>query len=71
MYTSVGSSNYQVQRMRSALTPMNDPSFILRLQNQEKLKTYLSDLPFGAGIGTSTDMGARFSPGIGRPNSAR
>ncbi|WP_240163943.1 O-antigen ligase family protein [Spirosoma taeanense] len=62
MYTSVGSSNYQVQRMRSALTPMNDPSFLLRLQNQEKLKTYLQDLPFGAGIGTSTDMGARFSP---------
>ena len=62
MYTSVGSSNYQVQRMRSALTPMNDPSFILRLQNQAKLKTYLKDLPFGAGIGTSTDMGARFSP---------
>ncbi|AUD00511.1 O-antigen ligase family protein [Spirosoma pollinicola] len=62
MYTSIGSSNYQVQRMRSALTPMNDPSFILRLQNQEKLKGYLKDLPFGAGIGTSTDMGARFSP---------
>ena len=62
MYTSVGSSNYQVQRMRSALMPMNDPSFVLRLQNQEKLATYLKDLPFGAGIGTSADMGARFSP---------
>ncbi|GAB4025327.1 O-antigen ligase family protein [Spirosoma gilvum] len=62
MYTSVGSSNYQVQRMRSALTPMNDPSFLLRLQNQEKLKRILADYPFGAGIGTSTDMGARFSP---------
>ncbi|MBN8821479.1 MULTISPECIES: O-antigen ligase family protein [unclassified Spirosoma] len=62
LYTSVGSSNYQVQRMRSALTPMNDPSFILRLQNQEKLKRYLAEYPFGAGIGTSTDMGARFSP---------
>ncbi|MVM34793.1 O-antigen ligase domain-containing protein [Spirosoma sp. HMF4905] len=62
LYTSVGSSNYQVQRMRSALTPMNDPSFILRLQNQQKLKGYLSHYPFGAGIGTSTDMGARFSP---------
>ncbi|NDU95196.1 O-antigen ligase family protein [Spirosoma terrae] len=62
MYTSVGSSNYQVQRMRSALTPMNDPSFILRLQNQEKMRTYLRDLPFGAGIGTTTDGGTRFSP---------
>ncbi|WP_020606880.1 O-antigen ligase family protein [Spirosoma spitsbergense] len=62
LFTSVGSANYQVQRMRSALTPMNDPSFILRLQNQQKLKSYLANFPFGAGIGTSTDMGARFSP---------
>ncbi|QDK79736.1 O-antigen ligase family protein [Spirosoma sp. KCTC 42546] len=62
MYTNAGSSNYQVQRMRSALTPMNDPSFLLRLQNQQKLKGYLEHYPFGAGIGTSTDMGARFSP---------
>ena len=62
LFTSVGSSNYQVQRMRSALTPMNDPSFILRLQNQQKLKSYLVNFPFGAGIGTSADMGARFSP---------
>ncbi|CAN5386455.1 O-antigen ligase family protein [soil metagenome] len=62
LYTSVGSSNYQVQRMRSALTPMNDPSFLLRLQNQEKLALYLKDLPFGAGIGTSADAGSRFTP---------
>ncbi|GAB3886509.1 O-antigen ligase family protein [Spirosoma agri] len=62
MFTSVGSSNYQVQRMRSAMTPLNDPSFILRLQNQAKMRAYLQDLPFGAGIGTSTDGGARFSP---------
>ncbi|UFH54465.1 O-antigen ligase family protein [Spirosoma sp. KNUC1025] len=62
LYTSVGSSNYQVQRMRSALTPMNDPSFLLRLKNQETLASFLKDYPFGAGIGTSADMGARFSP---------
>ncbi|WP_420151910.1 O-antigen ligase family protein [Spirosoma sp.] len=62
MFTSVGSSNYEVQRMRSALTPMNDPSFLLRLKNQETLASYLKDYPFGAGIGTSADMGARFSP---------
>ena len=62
MFTNVGSSNYQVQRMRSALTPMNDPSFILRMQNQAKLKAYMAHYPFGAGIGTSADMGARFSP---------
>lgn len=62
MYTSIGSSNYEIQRMRSALTPMNDPSFLVRLENQKKLAEYLRDLPFGAGIGTSADTGARFSP---------
>ncbi|WP_128547085.1 O-antigen ligase family protein [Larkinella soli] len=62
MYTSVGSSNYQVQRMRSAVTPMNDPSFLLRLENQRKIAAHLERLPFGAGIGTSADGGARFSP---------
>jgi len=62
MFTSVGASNYQVQRMRSALTPMNDPSFLLRLENQRKLSGYLEHLPFGAGIGSSADTGARFSP---------
>lgn len=61
-YTNVGSGNYQVQRMRTALNPMEDPSFLLRLKNQAKLRAHLQDLPFGAGIGTSLDTGQRFSP---------
>ncbi|WP_421829949.1 O-antigen ligase domain-containing protein [Larkinella sp.] len=62
MYTDVGSSNYQVQRIRSALRPMEDPSFLLRLHNKEKLARRLEDLPFGAGLGTSESVGQRFSP---------
>ncbi|MFD1140767.1 O-antigen ligase family protein [Larkinella insperata] len=61
-FTSIGSSNYQIQRMRTALNPMEDPSFLLRLKNQEKLAALLKDHPFGAGIGTSLDTGQRFSP---------
>ncbi|MFC5411819.1 O-antigen ligase family protein [Larkinella bovis] len=61
-YTTVGSGNYQIQRMRTALNPMEDASFLLRLKNQRKLANHLKDLPFGAGIGTSLDTGQRFSP---------
>ncbi|RCR69799.1 O-antigen ligase family protein [Larkinella punicea] len=61
-YTNAGSGNYQIQRMRTALNPLEDPSFLLRLKNQQKLANYLKDLPFGAGIGTSLDTGQRFSP---------
>jgi putative inorganic carbon (HCO3(-)) transporter len=62
LFTSIGDSNYQILRIRSALHPSQDASFLVRLENQAKLKAYLKDLPFGAGIGTSGDMGARFSP---------
>jgi hypothetical protein len=61
-FTSIGDSNYQIYRIRTALHPSDDPSFLLRLENQEKLRNYLKNLPFGAGIGTATDTGNRFSP---------
>ncbi|AXE17825.1 O-antigen ligase domain-containing protein [Runella rosea] len=62
MYTNIGSGNYQVQRMRTALRPMEDPSFLLRLQNKEKLARLMENYPFGAGLGTSEAVGQRFSP---------
>lgn len=62
LYTDIGNQNYQVYRIRTALHPLEDASFIVRLQNQEKLAAYLKHLPFGAGIGTAADAGARFSP---------
>lgn len=61
-FTSIGGQNYQIHRMRTALDP-NDDSFQLRLENQRKLDTYMSDKPFGVGIGTSGDWGRRFAPG--------
>lgn len=62
LFTSIGDSNYQIYRIRTALRPKEDASFLVRLENQAKLKAYMKDLPFGAGIGTATDGGARFSP---------
>lgn len=54
MFTHLGDSNYQIYRMRTALRPSQDASFIVRLENQARLRTYLKDLPFGAGIGSSS-----------------
>ena len=61
-FTKVGQANYQVQRIRSALDP-NDPSLVVRLENQEKLSRYLTSRPLGGGIGSGGDWGRRFSPG--------
>ena len=62
MFTSIGDSNYQIYRIRTALRPTEDASFLVRLENQQKLRNYLKDKPFGAGIGTSSGAGNRFSP---------
>lgn len=62
MFTHIGDSNYQVYRIRTALRPTEDASFLVRLENQAKLRMHLKDLPFGAGIGSSSGAGQRFSP---------
>jgi hypothetical protein len=61
-FTSVGSSNYQIQRMRTGLDP-NDASLLVRLENQKNLKVYLATRPIGAGIGTGGSWGDRFYKG--------
>ncbi|QMW05842.1 O-antigen ligase family protein [Spirosoma foliorum] len=60
-FTFIGQGNYQVQRMRSALDP-NDPSLLVRLENQKKLRLYLASRPIGGGIGSAGYWGLRFSP---------
>ena len=60
-YTTIGNGNYHINRMRTAFDP-NDKSLQVRLENQRKLKVYLSSRPFGGGIGSSGNWGLRFSP---------
>jgi hypothetical protein len=60
-FTTIGNSVYSINRMRTAFNP-NDPSLLIRLENQKKLRIYLADKPFGGGIGSSADWGKRFSP---------
>ena len=59
-YTSIGNSNYNIRRMRTAFDP-NDASLLVRLENQRKLKDYMSTRPFGGGIGSAGNWGQRFS----------
>jgi O-antigen ligase len=60
-FTYIGQSNNQIQRMGSALDP-NDPSLLVRLENQKRLSHYLSSRPLGGGIGSAGYWGLRFSP---------
>lgn len=48
--TNMGNSNQYIRRMRSAFNK-EDPSFIVRKNNQKKLKKLLEDKPFGEGLG--------------------
>lgn len=52
-YTDYGQGNTYVRRMRSAFNS-DDPSLLIRLENQKKLRTYMWNKPFGVGIGMST-----------------
>jgi uncharacterized membrane protein len=69
-YTTIGQGNYNIRRMREAFTPLDDPSFQVRLENQKRLIPYLKTRPFGGGIGSAGYWGARFSPGTFLANLA-
>jgi putative inorganic carbon (hco3(-)) transporter len=62
LFTNIGDSVYQIYRIRTALRPTKDESFLVRLENQKKIRAYMKDLPFGTGMGTSSATGMRFSP---------
>ncbi len=61
-HTYIGDSNYQIARMRTAFRPTEDASYQVRLENRAILKEYLSNKPFGGGVGSAGNWGQRFSP---------
>ena len=61
-FTTIGAGNAQIRRFRTALDSDN-PSLMVRKENQKLLKVYLADKPFGGGIGSAGNWGLRFSPG--------
>lgn len=60
-FTYIGESNSFIRRMRTAVN-LNDESFLTRLDNQKKLRVYLADKPFGAGIGLGGGKAREFLP---------
>lgn len=61
-YTTIGQSNYQINRMRTALDP-DDPSLRVRKERNQVLSHYMADKPLGGGIGSAGFWGKRFTPG--------
>lgn len=60
-YTTIGQGNAEIRRMRTAFDP-KDASLQVRLENQNKLKTYLATRPFGGGIGHAGVKAQRYLP---------
>jgi hypothetical protein len=60
-FTYIGQGHQSIRRMRTAFD-LNDPSFQVRLENQQKLKVYLASRPFGGGIGHSGVKAQRYLP---------
>ena len=58
--TTIAQGNNYVRRMRTAFDP-NEPSLMVRRQNQKTLGIYLHDKPFGEGLGLAGVESKRFA----------
>jgi hypothetical protein len=61
-FTTLGNSNYQIYRMRTAFVPDEDASYQVRLSNQRIFEEYLKTRPFGGGIGHAGDRAKQYTP---------
>lgn len=52
VFTTIGQSNQHIRRMRTAFDP-NEPSLMVRKNNQALFGEYLKNKPFGEGLGLS------------------
>lgn len=59
-YTHIGSGNYHIYRLRTALDP-EDASLNLRFINQQALAKYMEDKPFGGGLGVIGAWGHEYN----------
>lgn len=60
-YTTIGQGNAVIRRARSAFN-LQDKSFVLRMENQAKLRTIMRDKPFGAGLGHGGGKALAYAP---------
>lgn len=59
-FTHIGSGNYEIYRLRSALNP-EDASLNVRFSNQELYGEYLKSRPFGGGLGVTGFFGHKYN----------
>jgi O-antigen ligase len=59
-YTNIGSGNYEIYRLRSALNP-EDASLNVRFSSQELYREYLKSRPFGGGLGVTGFFGHKYN----------
>jgi len=52
-YTNIGDENANIRRMRTAFNLTEDASFIVRMENQEKMRSFMQYYPFGVGMGSA------------------
>ncbi len=62
-FTTIAQNNYNVARLRTALNPTEDESFLVRKRREATVKVFLADKPLGGGIGSAGSWGRRFYPG--------
>ena len=60
-HTMYGQGNAYIRRMRSAFNA-DDPSFVVRLENQRKMREYMRDKPFGVGLGLGGGKAKQYAP---------
>ena len=56
------SSNPNLVRLQSAFRPGDDPSYQVRVRNQEFIQPYIQSHPMGGGLGSTGEWGKKFSP---------
>ncbi|WP_165973231.1 O-antigen ligase [Pedobacter sp. ok626] len=59
-FTYIGNGSYEIYRLRSALNP-DDPSLNVRINSQRILREYMSDRPFGGGLGVTGANGMLYN----------
>jgi hypothetical protein len=59
----VPTSNGTIKRLQSAFRPNDDPSFMVRKNNQARIKPFIQTHPLGGGLGSTGTWGQRFAPG--------
>lgn len=61
-FTTIGNGNALIRRTRSAVSPAEDASFQVRLENQAKLRELMWSKPFGTGLGMGGGKAKRYAP---------